>query len=223
MTTSSEKLRVLALHGYYQSNTIFSGKLGSLRKSFKQKVDFIFAQAPHVVPPHQFDNEENEVDGRGWWFNTEDHIFKATVPSNLSVCFEESVKVIEKIFEEQGPFDGILGFSQGASFVSILCSMQQKKISPIKFNFAIMISGFKSLCAPHAVFYDEQINLPSLHVYGESDKIIPIEMATDLANLFINKKVVIHEGGHFVPGKKHIYNDFINEMYTAKNVTLQNK
>lgn len=43
------------------------------------------------------------------------------------------------------------------------------------------------------------------------------EMAKAAADLFTNKKVVVHEGGHFVPGKKHIYNDFLDEMYIAKS------
>jgi len=44
----------------------------------------------------------------------------------------------------------------------------------IEFDFAIMISGFKSLCAPHANYYDEKIDTPSLHIYGENDQVIPI-------------------------------------------------
>lgn len=43
----------------------------------------------------------------------------------------------------------------------------------IKFDFAIIISGFKSLCAPHAIYYDGKINIPSLHIYGKTDKVIP--------------------------------------------------
>lgn len=31
--------------------------------------------------------------------------------------------------------------------------------------------------------------------------------------MFTTKQEVVHEGGHYVPGKKHIYNDFIKEMY----------
>lgn len=54
-------------------------------------------------------------------------MFKATVPSELCVGFNDSVTLIEKTFSEQGPFDGILGFSQGAAFVSILCAMKKKK------------------------------------------------------------------------------------------------
>lgn len=43
----------------------------------------------------------------------------------------------------------------------------------IKFDFAIIISGFKSLCTPHAIYYDEKISIPSLHIYGETDQVIP--------------------------------------------------
>ena len=54
-------VQILAIHGYRQSDKIFSAKLGSLRKSFKREVDFIFIKAPHRVPTveHQSNNEEH--------------------------------------------------------------------------------------------------------------------------------------------------------------------
>lgn len=178
----------MAIHGYRQTDSIFSGKLGSLRKSFKQKIDFHFVRAPHSVPALESNNEPVEpgTEGKdgiffkyrkiveksfiysyweklakfllitgipnfddilrmfgcnycsavetmksfpaaGWWFNTEDHVFKAIEPSDICVGFEESLAVIEKTCNDFGPFDGIIGFSQGAAFVAILCAMQQKK------------------------------------------------------------------------------------------------
>ncbi|KAG7213521.1 hypothetical protein KM043_002787 [Ampulex compressa] len=213
-----DKLRILAVHGYTQSDVIFSAKLGSLRKTFKKDVEFTFIRAPHEVPAkNNFGGEDNETNGYGWWFNTEDHVFRAVIPSDLCVGFDESLKLIEKAFEESGPFDGILGFSQGAAFVTILCAMQQKKLIQIKFNFAIIISGFKSLCAPHAKYYSEKISIPSLHVYGQNDQVIPTEMAEQVSDLFLNRESMIHEGGHYVPGKKAIYKDFIAKMLTQKD------
>lgn len=44
---------------------------------------------------------------------------------------------------------------------------------PYSFKFAIFASGFRSGSLVHKGFYDEDISLPSLHVYGESDSIIP--------------------------------------------------
>lgn len=143
-------------------------------------------------------------------------MFKATVPSKLCVGFDDSIALIEKTFREQGPFDGILGFSQGAAFVSVLCAMKKKKLQ-IQFNFAVMISGFKSLCAPHAEYYDEEIDIRSLHVYGTNDQVIPTVMAEQISCLFRNKKEMRHDGGHYVPSKKHIYTDFIMEMLANKN------
>lgn len=43
-----------------------------------------------------------------------------------------------------------------------------------------MISGFKSLCAPHTKYYDEEIDMPSLHIYGENDQVIPTGMMNNL-------------------------------------------
>ncbi|KZC15181.1 Ovarian cancer-associated gene 2 protein like protein, partial [Dufourea novaeangliae] len=118
---------ILAIHGYAQSDIIFNTKLGSLRKGFKKEVDFLFLRAPHQVPMKSNFGVDEAVEGYGWWFNTEDNVFKAIAPSNLSVGFEDSLTLIEKTFQESGPFDGIIGFSQGAAFVTILCYMQQKK------------------------------------------------------------------------------------------------
>ncbi|XP_043267809.1 esterase OVCA2 [Venturia canescens] len=225
MSSTKPKLRVMAIHGYRQTDSVFSAKLGSLRKSFKQKIDFHFVRAPHLVPPLDSNNEPKEsgTEDAGWWFNTEDHVFKAIEPSNICVGFEDSLAEIEKAFQESGPFDGIIGFSQGGAFAAILCAMQQKKLLSIKFNFAILISGFKSLCKPHEIYYDEKLHLRTLHVYGETDKVIPTVMAKELADLFDNKTVVTHEGGHYIPGKKQIYNEFIDEMLTLKENVQQQK
>lgn len=219
MDNPLNKLRILAIHGYAQSDTIFKSKLGSVRKGFKKEIDFAFLRGPHKVPmKSNFGIDEPETEEvYGWWFNTEDHIFKATVPSDLAVGFEDSVALVEKTFRESGPFDGILGFSQGAAFATILCFMQQRNLLPIKFDFAIIISGFKSLCTPHASYYNGKINIPSLHIYGTSDQVIPTEMAEEVSEMFVRKTNATHEGGHYIPSKKEYYKEFILEMLSIKN------
>ena len=44
--------------------------------------------------------------------------------------------------------------------------------SPIKFNFVILVAGFKSRQSSHSDLYSKQITIPSLHVFGETDKVI---------------------------------------------------
>ena len=42
-----------------------------------------------------------------------------------------------------------------------------------KFDFVILVAGFKSFSAQHEMFYTEPITCPSLHVYGDTDRVIP--------------------------------------------------
>ena len=41
--------------------------------------------------------------------------------SDCDKGFEESWKLIKTTIEEEGPFDGIMGFSQGAAFAALIC------------------------------------------------------------------------------------------------------
>lgn len=43
-------------------------------------------------------------------------------------------------------------------------------------------------------------------------------MTEELSEFFVSPKKVVHEGGHYVPSKKHIYNDFIQEILSKRKV-----
>lgn len=52
-------LRILCLHGYRQNGTMFREKTGSLRKLLKKQVtDFVFIDAPHLIPVEENDHEQ---------------------------------------------------------------------------------------------------------------------------------------------------------------------
>lgn len=62
------------------------------------------------------------------------------------------------MFKEQGPFDGILSFSQGACLGGILSILKERGDERfINFNFAIIAAGYRSRTIQHAGFYDEVI------------------------------------------------------------------
>lgn len=52
-------LRILCLHGYRQNGTMFREKTGSFRKLVKKQVaDFVFIDAPHLIPVEENDREQ---------------------------------------------------------------------------------------------------------------------------------------------------------------------
>lgn len=146
--TAADKIKVLCLHGYRQNGDSFKSKLGSFRKNVQKYAEFVFVTAPHMAPPNN-DSDASSTSGdlsdqRSWWFNKDDGTFKGTNRSGPAFGFEESVRLVEEVWAEEGPFQGLLGFSQGASFVGLLCNMSARKskilscyssVKPLNMNF----------------------------------------------------------------------------------------
>ncbi|XP_044763796.1 esterase AGAP003155-like [Coccinella septempunctata] len=221
---NGEKLKILAIHGYRQNADTFRQKTGSFRKIANKFADFTYITAPHkVVIPNDVENvdtAQEEDEQFGWFFNREDKSFRGIRTGGPAIGFEESVQLVEETFEKLGPFDGILGFSQGACLVSLLCHLQEEKLLKAKFKFAIMIAGFKSGSIPHSAYYNKTIAIPSLHVFGENDQIIPSQMSKDLSKCFLMPAIEMHPGGHFVPAsssQKETYQSFLRLHYLVKN------
>lgn len=85
-------------------------------------------------------------------------------------------------------------------------------VTPINPKFVILVSGFKSVSSVHDSMYEEKITIPSLHVSGTTDKVIPHEMHLLLEEAFLDPVVFHHEGGHHLPAtvdEKPTYKKFI--------------
>jgi len=228
LTAKPRPLKILCIHGYRQNAQSFREKTGSFRKMLKKYIECNFITAPHLVPPNNegsaaWGNVEpptpnTSEDGdnlgeRGWWFSREDDYFKSTHISDFSKGFEESIDMIISALESE-KYDGILGFSQGACLLSMLCLIQDSRKKEW-FKFAVLFSGFKSQASPHDAHYQGQTEMPSLHMYGETDKVISEEQAQEILQYFKDPTVGRHPGGHFVPGssaQKQIYVNFFERM-----------
>ncbi|KJE94170.1 dihydrofolate reductase [Capsaspora owczarzaki ATCC 30864] len=212
-------LRILCLHGYTQNATVFRERTGSLRKALKGVAELFYLDAPHKLRPADEDRFPVEDDGQSlaWWIPDLPH--RTTFRG-----FDESIAYVQAHCQREGPFDGILGFSQGAAMTAVLCSQAsaaagaeqaaQGAATP-RFRFAMMFAGFPVKDPTYQHFYEKQIHIPSLHVYGESDGIIAPHNSKRLADLFDNSVVHVHVGGHFLPSQasmRGVYLDFIAKV-----------
>jgi predicted esterase len=165
------RLKVLCLHGYRQNGDALKSKLGSFRKFVKRYADFVFVTAPHQAPALKPDDAD-DPEQKSWWFNKDDGTFKGTNKDGPAVGFEDSLKLVEKIWKEE-ECNGILGFSQGACFAGLICNLSARGMTTIKPQFAILSSGFKSGSLVHMNYYLSKNQIPSLHIFGQTDEIIP--------------------------------------------------
>ena len=211
----SQLLKILMLHGYRQNELAFRERSGGLRKALKNYAEFIFCEAPHVIED-KLDEEGSPV-VKGWWFSKEDRSYDALESTDCQNGFDESLNYINTLFETQGPFDGVFGFSQGACLTSILSTISEANSSQeasiykfIKFKFAIIVAGFKSGQVQHQTYYDMDniVKIPTLHVIGKGDKVIPYEMSMKLTELYEDPNVFVHELGHYIPVNAESKNAF---------------
>ncbi|XP_037126218.1 esterase OVCA2 [Syngnathus acus] len=211
-------VRVLCVHGYRQNGASFREKTGALRKLLKNKAELVYVNAPHLlVQGEEGDGTDGNRYARGWWFSDPvARTFSAQQPCERGAGLDESVAALRQAVRRDGPFDGVLGFSQGAALVAMLCALQESNAEPdFAFRFAILVAAFRSACAQHLGFYSSPLQMPSMHVFGLEDGVIPADMSRDLLSVFREPYVLTHTGGHFVPAAsahKQSYQNFLERF-----------
>ena len=245
-------VRILALHGYTQSGPGFQRKIQKLQSHLENifpGVQIYFPtgvvrlrpsdKALGVSPqqsepptscdsPHTNDRSDpDDIDAYAW------HTLHDT--RDPPTGFEDSLDTLADILRTEGPFDGILGFSQGAVLAVIIASLLEGEFRreafkraqeefpgsfpyplsfkilghpPLKFGItygALMAQGKKYA----ALYRDPLIHTPFIHFCGCWDPVVGVEMAQAVENAQIGGDRCVrmtHPGAHIVPvGLKYLY------------------
>ncbi|KAG8122522.1 hypothetical protein E2320_018007 [Naja naja] len=182
-----QELRLLCLHGYGQNAERFRGRTGALRKALRGSAQLLYLDAPHRLPPAEGEPErEGGAGPRGWWP-------ESAARPELGV----TLRAVAAALAELGPVDGLLGFSQGAALAGLLCALRERGDGRFPFRFALLVAGF--LVAEAAEAAAGALRVPSLHVFGEADRVIPAAESRALAERFAHPALLAHAGGHFIP------------------------
>ncbi|KAJ3195522.1 hypothetical protein HK101_011886 [Irineochytrium annulatum] len=186
--------------------TIASRLTAILRKDIQKIADVVYLDAPHIIPPTDdeldpfsasYDPDRAKEESRSWWTDAEDE-------RTLKPSFD----AVRECWAREGPFDGILGFSQGAAFTALLATeLRREKSSYLEEGranvvrppkFVILVGGFVTTKegGPAGSWLAEKVTgIASMHVIGRSDNIIAPKRSFLLAERFENPKIVEHEGG----------------------------
>jgi hypothetical protein len=100
--------------------------------------------------------------------------------------------------------DGIFGFSQGAALAGLLAAVRQADPSIPGVEFAIMVGGFTSTALQHAHLLRHPSTMPSVHVTGRTDGIVPRRDSLELAARFTDPLILEHSGGHVIPADRAV-------------------
>ena len=143
--------------------------------------------------------------------------FHSVFPDENEV--RESHRFLYDIIDDEGPFEGVLGFSQGAGVAASLLFEQAMQPDPERaeplFKFAVFIGGTQPwdiygptskrskesqpLRPVYAANYTARIDIPTAHIMGRKD--IFRDSAKSLLALCDARKAKVydHQGSHMFP------------------------
>jgi hypothetical protein len=166
---------MLCLHGYHGSGAILRRQLAPLAAALPPGVELVYVDAPSL-----------STGDFGWWHEGF---------SGWERTRDWAVELLRS-----GPrVDGVFGFSQGAALTGLLAGLCDDPTSPVSFEFAIMVGGFTSTMPQHAGLFPRKLTVPSVHVTGRSDSVVPMRDSLLLADRFADPLIIEHDGGHVIP------------------------
>lgn len=240
-------LRILVLHGFRQTASNMRGRMGAMRKQLRDIAEFVFLNAPHTLPHYYLRDRPQQEPGlpRRAWLVAADQLGASTddwseVPwgydpqqyTKQTAGWQQTEDEIFRALRDQGPFDGIMGFSQGAMVASVIAFMlceastsDEVKTRHPPLQFGIFCSGYPSCLPAHIDLYKSKspLGCPSLHLFGSTghDRQIGSNVSEDLANLFSSKErmMVRHGSGHLIPTNKLYREQYIRflSQFTSRS------
>lgn len=217
--------------GSRQSGELFRAKLQALEKLLHQALDslhpsleLIYPTAPFALEPSAGSTTDLRTRHGAWsWFGSE------TI-DGLYPGLEGGLESIASLLKNSGPFDGIVGFSQGAAAAAMVASLLEgdrkdafatleaetgipypacfKELEHPPLRFVVSISGYVASHLDYRAFYEPGIRTPVMHFLGSMDTVVEegasMRLVESCRVLGDEKKQIViwHSGGHVVPSGK---------------------
>ncbi|KAJ4302829.1 hypothetical protein N0V90_001720 [Kalmusia sp. IMI 367209] len=194
-------MRILCLHGHGSSSTVFKAQTATIRHELGKDHTYDFVQGTLLA---------DMAPGLEYISNPDSPHFayyKIDSPSS----FIDALKQLEEYIIAEGPFDGVMAFSQGAGLAAMHITRSQLEGRVPPFKFAVLIAS-NDVYDPTAwlqrgvvqpldtQIHGRPIKVPTVVVWGEQD---PWKDRSERTMGLCEKDkvfVVRHAGGHDVPG-----------------------
>ncbi|KAJ5901469.1 hypothetical protein N7495_001997 [Penicillium taxi] len=146
----------------------------------------------------------------------EEQTYAMCDPLSALSCIQ-AMENLENYIVAEGPYDGIMGFSQGANLsLSWMIKKQQEakngKEKQLPFKFGVFFSNpwgvynAKALADGQLVYLDNRtieglLDLPTAHIWGLADKDQALAQMISTTCVESKRSIFVHDRGHEIPPK----------------------
>ena len=181
-SVAASRQKILCLHGGGQSVSSMEGMTRDLVDAMTQ-FEFVYASAG----------------SGGLWIR--DPPGGKGQPTTDPGWADASIDILNDIIESQGPFYGILGYSQGAAFIPVYLSKLKERNVPM-FDIVVTFCGY--LTTTHigllqSVNDQSPFEIQHLVWMGARDTLIRNDMTIEMSTKFTNPTIVLSTVGAHAP------------------------
>ncbi|EFR02580.1 dihydrofolate reductase [Nannizzia gypsea CBS 118893] len=130
--STGKPLKILMLHGYTQSGSLFHAKSRALEKHIQKNlpaysVTLSYPSGPIGLNPADIPNytpasnggvsADDKPEAFAWWRRSD------VVDPPEYIGMEKGLATVASVLADEGPFDGVIGFSQGACLAAMVASL----------------------------------------------------------------------------------------------------
>jgi len=208
--------RILVLHGNRQTGQLLLGRMDKLRKKLVGRGMSSTPSMALVAIDAPFPHPEDAA-MRTWWHRS----------GNTYDGLKESTALVQRTWNNNSsvPSVGLLGFSQGARLAHLLALQHDQDPSFLPgLQFTIQVAGYDAplpdnFAGPGC---NGRIRIPSLHVWGEMDRLITPQQSEAVTAFYENPVTHVHDSGHHVPMRAasvRAYLEFVQQQCYAMPAT----
>eukprot|EP00966_Prymnesium_polylepis_P080434 1863636-Prymnesium_polylepis.1 len=213
--------RLLCLHGGGSSAAVMRRQTSKLRAALHSQVEFEFLQGEQVMPEAEVDPRLRAVFGDGPYFNW--YSVRHDAPSGPeasladyvdALCSEKfrfsypgadvAMARLERTIREDGPYDGLLGFSQGAILITLLTATRLRSAGeggePPDWRCNALCAGMPVRANDYLHLFEAPLAFPSCLALGTADPFYP--WASRLSSAYTDPDVIEFDEGHRFPHSK---------------------
>lgn len=203
--------RVLCLHGGGTNEAVLVQQTAKLRAAMKG-VAFDFHEATRPYPLEEVDprvrSRFGEQAGYFNWFGVEFDREVTSVEEYVPTLLDDSVAFryvdaeaaldrLESTIQARGPYDALLGFSQGAILITLLTALKLRRGDSPSWRSNVCVCGMPVRDDSYRRLFDTPLDFPSTLAFGTEDPFYP--WATRLRDAYREPTVIEYAEGHRFP------------------------
>ncbi|KAK3321990.1 serine hydrolase FSH [Apodospora peruviana] len=199
-------MRFLCLHGTGTNSQVFETQLANILYELEGNHTYEFVEGTSPAPM--------AAEIQGFFPSTDEYFqyYDQTSAPSMNTALDQ----LEGYLASEGPFDGVIGYSQGASLAAtyLIRTAQRHPSAPLPFRCAIFFSGGRPLdprsldedrlvlINPDGVT-DAVVAMPTANIWGRNDRLWPgsSEILFKLCDPAVRSSC-IHDEGHDIPGAR---------------------